>query len=654
MISPVLQLMESDALAELFLKIVNMSISAGWLILAVLLLRFVLKKAPKWIFVLLWGFVGIRLICPFTLESAWSLIPSAETVSPEIMLDWTPEISTGIGSLDRVVNPVITNAFAPEPIASANPLQILIPVAANLWLLGVLLMLLYAAFSYLRLHQKLRTAVLLRDDIFQSEYVDSPFVLGIIKPKIYLPFQMGAQEMDCVIAHEQAHICRGDHWWKPLGFLLLVIHWFNPLVWLSYGLLCRDIELACDEKVIEELENEERADYTQALVSCSVNHRRVAACPLAFGEVGVKARIKSVMNYKKPAVWVIALAAAACVIVAVCFLTNPKQDCYSLRVVVPPGGHEQFVYTEEEISPLGKYITVYCGEGMGDASVILKPMQVRTETAYDQEWYITPGLTVKLEAEKGGWFKVGVRMWNETGEDKIVYVNVEDVEVRISSAADEVLHLGLNAEIIDIDEAKQILYVKDTNEAAAVFGERCAIDCTEAIEKYNLLYVNYDGEGDVRTIDFDEFRVGDAVIIGLRNREKQTAFNGTAVAEQVQLATQRLDQPPVIHYPAHKSLYEPTPIEQIEGNDEREEFVISKLHYENLNGEWVCEGYTYKNRLEITGRLRNAAKNTTYLVLSNTKDITFEQTWRASGLSSNMDDYFDPEVAVIVGSRFFS
>jgi len=310
-------------MSEVFLKLVNMSISASWLVLAVLLLRLVLKKAPKWISVLLWGLVAIRLICPFTPESTLSLIPSGETISPEIMLERTPEIDTGIGSLNSVINPVITEAFQPEELTSMNPLQLWIPLAAIGWLLGVAGMLLYTAVSYLLLRRKLRTAVWLRDNIYLSETVASPFVLGVIKPKIYLPFQMDEKNMTHVIAHEEAHIRRKDHWWKPIGFLLLSLHWFNPLMWLGYILLCRDIELACDEKVIRDMDGEAKADYTQALVACSINRRSIAACPLAFGEVGVKDRVKSVLHYKKPAFWIILGAIVVCVAVAVCFLTNP-------------------------------------------------------------------------------------------------------------------------------------------------------------------------------------------------------------------------------------------------------------------------------------------------------------------------------------------
>ena len=310
-------------MSQLFLKIVNMSISASWLVLAVLLLRLLLKKAPKWISVLLWGFVAVRLICPFTVESTLSLIPSEETIRPEIMMDRTPEVDTGIGSLNGIINPVITEAFQPQELTSINPLQIWIPLAALLWLTGIAAMLLYTAISYLLLRRKVATAVRLRDNIFQSENVATPFVLGIIKPKIYLPFQMEEKNLAYVIAHEEAHIRRKDHWWKPLGFILLAIHWFNPLMWLGYILLCRDIELACDEKVIKTMDGESRADYTQALVACSISRRSIAACPLAFGEVSVKNRIKSVMNYKKPAFWIIIAAVIICIVVAVCFLTDP-------------------------------------------------------------------------------------------------------------------------------------------------------------------------------------------------------------------------------------------------------------------------------------------------------------------------------------------
>lgn len=310
-------------MSELFLQILNMSISASWLALVVLAARLLLKKAPKWVCVLLWGIVAVRLACPFTIESILSLLPSGETIPPDILFDPTPTIQSGIPVINEALNPIITETFRPVGLSSVNPLQVFTAVAAQFWLLGMMGMALHAVVSYLKLRTRVRTAVKLTDNIYQSEAVASPFVLGLIKPRIYLPFDMAQADMTHVIAHEQAHIRRRDHWWKPMGFALLTLHWFNPLMWLAYILLCRDIELACDEKVIKELGTDQRADYSQALLSCSVNRARIAACPLAFGEVGVKARVKSVLNYKKPAFWIIVIAVILCVTVAVCFLTDP-------------------------------------------------------------------------------------------------------------------------------------------------------------------------------------------------------------------------------------------------------------------------------------------------------------------------------------------
>ena len=308
---------------ELFLKIINMSISASWLVLVVLILRFVLKKAPKWVNILLWGIVAIRLICPFSFESALSLIPSAETFPEKVISGPSFDVQTGITPVDNRINDYLGDRYFEGVTVPANNGNNIMTILTIVWTIGILLLVAYTVISYWRLRRKVDTAVRYKDNIFQSENVKSPFVLGIIKPRIYLPFNMNGQDLEHVVAHEQAHIHRKDHWWKPFGFLLLTIHWFNPLVWLAYVLLCRDIELACDERVIKELGNEQRADYTQALVACSVNCRMIAACPLAFGEVGVKDRVKSVMNYKKPAFWGVVLAVIVCVFVAVCFLTNP-------------------------------------------------------------------------------------------------------------------------------------------------------------------------------------------------------------------------------------------------------------------------------------------------------------------------------------------
>lgn len=309
---------------EILLRVVNLSISASWLVLAVLLLRAALRRAPKWSAVLLWGVVALRLLCPFSVKSPLSLIPSAETIPLDIEMEAEPAIDTGITAVNRVLNPVVSELFTPDPTASVNPLQLFLPAAGLVWLIGMALLLLYMAVSYFSLRRRVADAVLYRDNAFRSENIAVPFVLGFFAPKIYLPHETQPEAAEHILAHEQTHIRRRDHWWKLLGFLLLTVHWFNPVMWLAYILLCRDIELACDESVIATLDNERRADYTRALVECSAGRRLSFACPPAFGEVGVKERVRSVMNYKKPTLWLIILSIAVCVAAALCFLTEPS------------------------------------------------------------------------------------------------------------------------------------------------------------------------------------------------------------------------------------------------------------------------------------------------------------------------------------------
>lgn len=311
---------------DVFLKLVNLSISASWLILAVLVLRVVLKKAPKWVMPLLWGVVALRLVCLFSIESALSLIPSAETIPSEIVTETREPVLYEQATLDIVTNPTLPSAAEVPVGVSRQQAQVDFNIYSVLWLAGMAALLVHALVSAGKLKRKLATAILLRDNIYESEFVDSPFVFGVVKPNIYLPMHMDEGTAAYVIAHEHAHLARRDHWWKVLGYLVLALHWFNPLMWVAYILFCRDIELACDEKVVKGLDGAARADYSQALLSCAAPKRAVAACPLAFGEGNIKMRVKSALHYKKPAFWVAAAAVLAVVIVAVCFLTNPKSD----------------------------------------------------------------------------------------------------------------------------------------------------------------------------------------------------------------------------------------------------------------------------------------------------------------------------------------
>ena len=332
-------------MATVFLKLLNLSISASWLVLAVLVLRLVSKRSPKWMNVLLWGIVALRLVLPFSVESALSLIPSAETVSPAVVqFDPAPTITSGVEFIDNAVNPSLSESFAAAPLASVNPLYVWTYLAGWVWLIGLGVMLLYALVSYLRLRRRVSVSLPIRDRIYLCDAISSPFILGVVKPHIYLPSGLDEVQRQNVLAHEQAHLARRDHWWKPLGFALLAVYWFNPVLWLAYTLLCRDIELACDERVIRTMDESAVKTYSTVLLACSMPRKAVITCPLAFGEVGVKERVRNALHYKKPAFWVVAASVAVCVVVAVCFLTNPPTDTDAAGLV---GFHrEQVTYAD--------------------------------------------------------------------------------------------------------------------------------------------------------------------------------------------------------------------------------------------------------------------------------------------------------------------
>ena len=332
-------------MAAVFLKLLNLSISASWLVLAVLVLRLVSKRSPKWMNVLLWGIVALRLVLPFSVESALSLIPSAETVSPAVVqFDPAPTITSGVSVIDNAVNPSLSEHFSAVPTASVNPLYVWTEIAGWVWLIGLGAMLLYALASYLRLRRRVSVSLPIQDNIYLCDAISSPFILGVVKPHIYLPSGLDEVQRQNVLSHERAHLARRDHWWKPLGFALLAVYWFNPVLWLAYTLLCRDIELACDERVIRTMDESAVKTYSTVLLACSMPRKAVITCPLAFGEVGVKERVKNALHYKKPAFWVVAASVAVCVVVAVCFLTNPPTDTDAAGLV---GFHrEQVTYAD--------------------------------------------------------------------------------------------------------------------------------------------------------------------------------------------------------------------------------------------------------------------------------------------------------------------
>lgn len=324
-------------MTELFIKIVNMSITASILVLLVLVMRLLFRRAPKWIHVLLWGLVAIRLICPFDMESTLSLMPRSEWIeqTPPYQAETViPDVIDPQTIISQFPDTEISTPVMPPPEITVHRGVNLNVILPSLWVVGIAGVLVYLLISYLRIYLRIRDAVKFRDNIYTSGKISSPFVFGLFRPRICLPENMDAVDMSYVIAHEGAHIRRGDHIWKPLGFLLMTVHWFNPMIWLGYIMLCRDIESACDERVVKEYSDVQRADYSDALLACSIKRSMITACPLAFGEVSVKSRIKSVLHYKKPAFWIVVLAVIASVVAAVCFLTNPDvKRNYICRIV---------------------------------------------------------------------------------------------------------------------------------------------------------------------------------------------------------------------------------------------------------------------------------------------------------------------------------
>ncbi|MBR2869309.1 MAG: M56 family metallopeptidase [Clostridia bacterium] len=326
-------------MADFFSEILNMSINASWLILAVILYRlvFIRSEFPKWCRGFLWAMVGIRLVFPFSVEFMRSLIPtSARPIPQEIIHAHTPDNISGAEILGYIGNnpvsysigiqdgSIIFNEYCAPDVETVNPLLIIMTVASIIWVIGFAALMIYAVISYLKLKNGVRDAVILRDGIYQSEKVESPFILGFIKPKIYIPYGLSEETLQHVEAHENAHLKRFDHITKMLGFLILCVHWFNPLVWISYNLFCKDIELACDEKVIRNMEIEKRKEYANAILECGIRRQRIAACPLAFGETSIKQRVRNTLKYKKPAVIAVITAMLMCILVVILFMTNPE------------------------------------------------------------------------------------------------------------------------------------------------------------------------------------------------------------------------------------------------------------------------------------------------------------------------------------------
>lgn len=333
---------------KLFLQIINMSITASYVILFVMVVRLLLKKFPKIFSYMLWTVVLFRLICPFSFEGIFSLIPANIHVSQDIVYASKPEINSGITVVDSAVN----NLLPPtNPVASVNPMQIWIVIGESLWLMGIAILLVYSIYTTVKLYRNLRKATYIADNIYQMDKIKTPFVFGIIRPKIYLPTHLSETEMSYILLHEQTHIKRFDHIIKPISFLVTCIHWFNPLVWTAFFLMGEDMELSCDERVVKQMGSNIKKEYSASLLSMSTGKRIVGGCPLSFGENNTKGRIKNVLNYKRPTLWVVIIVVIAILIVITGLMTNPKpkDETWDLKPMIMVNG-ELYLDTGKEMS----------------------------------------------------------------------------------------------------------------------------------------------------------------------------------------------------------------------------------------------------------------------------------------------------------------
>lgn len=426
-----------------FLNLLNMSITASWLVLAVFFLRFIFQKAPKSVSMLLWALVGVRLVCPFSFKSILSVIPNPEPLPSEILTAERPVIQSGIPAVNEAMNPVLAETLAPRAETGAQPLQNLVFVASVLWLCGIAGLLFYTAFSYWRVHKNVREAALYQDNIWLCDRIDTPFILGVFHPRIFLPSDIEKADLPFVLAHEQAHLKRRDHFWKPIGFLLLTVYWFNPILWVAYILFCKDMELACDERVIRTLGAACKKPYSNALINCSVPRNRISACPLAFGETGVKERVRSVLNYKKPAFWLAAVAVVAVAVAALVFVTNPAAE------------KVQTLADLRQAKTLFQNVeTMKLAEASGEVTVPAAQTQPILSELQDTEISVDPITENHAQAKA-----VKLVLGYGAASEKTLYFNEVYSEVWLED--------GIAYKVMDPDSAKRILETARTAAAAS-------------------------------------------------------------------------------------------------------------------------------------------------------------------------------------------
>ena len=451
---------------DVFLKVLNMSISGIWIILIILVLRKLMVKMPKWIHVLLWCAAGLRLIMPFTLTTEYSLMPSRQEV-PVSVVYTDNTVNEPVISDEPAIQTEIKEPSYPASVKEENSPD-LTDAGTVVWIIGMIGLSGYMLLQMIRYRRKLDESVLCEDNVYICDRIDSPFVFGIIRPGIYLPSSLPDENRNHVIAHEKAHIARHDQLLKAIGFLVCMIHWFNPFVWLGFHLFSEDMEAACDEKVIREMDHEGRIAYAKALLCCSMHQKYIPVYHSAFAKNGIKGRIHRILEYRKPAKWLSIAGVILCMFTAGCFMTERKQDQFELNITIPANSPAGVYYADEQIASSSSLFKLTASYDDGDSEFVLTPAELhdnnevyylngtpaffplRTEQGYtvrmlnesgseitvDCEYsYITPGLPVKMETESQSWYRAGIYAENNTGEDRIVTVQVSHAKLRITDDA---------------------------------------------------------------------------------------------------------------------------------------------------------------------------------------------------------------------------
>lgn len=595
-------------------KLLNMSIQASLLITVVAVLRLTLKKSPKWLHCLLWVMVAVRLICPFSIESNVSLAPADEIVKIDNFIV-EPNIVTG-----ENVNAVTRNEAAlMKDVISRNPAgNDLTGMISLIWILGIILMLSYALISSMRVYNRIRPSIKIRDNIYMCDNINSPFIFGIIRPRIYIPSIISGEQMDSVIGHEEAHIKRYDHMWKPLGYVLLAVYWFNPFCWLAYILLCRDIELACDEKVIKNMDIEQKKVYSRVLLSFSERGKYISVCPLAFGEIGVNERIKSVLNYKKPAFWVIVASVIAIIATSVLFLTSPKKESGENNNQPLQTGREETVDVSDE------------QKKAEEAEKELHQLQEQEEKRSKEINVNVPD--IDLSANTGA---DGSTIYY-ADKDKFIFggsygLFVYDMNKKHIMRSVDLKPIGCNytqgdsyCEInVTKDGSKVLLHPYDRKDEMYVYN---VTDNTMILTEYNIdgydLYEKEKSENDEWDMHSASYEDGgETKIINLIN---DTTLGQLGYSDN-----------PAMSY------YQPIFFYEVEEN--------MGVEYEEKDGKYIVEGdMVFEYKKVLTGRSPNAECDTKFLVLTNNKDISFEDL-NKSILSNNSDDWLDDTVIIGMG-----